>query len=334
MNKFFKACGTGLAALLLASPIMADNYIVPSDKGDFQYSEPPEFPEVALNLAPIEAQVAQQASSRCATPLAAAPLDLGETDGFMKKLAGKAVNAAVGQLLGGFLGGGKKDEKPDLYKDPVKKKYKEKIQHPDGDVRIRVGGQVYNDGVLVSAEIDKASGKGTFHTMFLERPDCTRIWPERYLGYSLWGKWSLSVSVTETRSTYRDGELIDRSSSHSGWSKSGNFDVSRGFSLWDEVPGEELKMILNADDAYLAQLRREIDVPAWQEMGFAEPTQGIKSAGGLFKLDPNELTNGTIAVIHVTHVDKGRYKTVGFPLKFTVGEEGRLNFELMEGAGG
>jgi len=304
------------------------SYIQPSDKGGFQYSEPSPFPELDLDLSPIEQQVASEAATRCATPLAAEPLDLGDADGFMGDLMGAAANAAIGQLVGGFLGGGGggSKKKPKLYKDPVKNKHKEKIEHPGGDARIRVGGQAFEDGMVISAKVDKAKGKGTFHTMFLEAPDCTRIWPEQYLGYDLWGSWSLSVSVTTTRSTYQNGELIDRSTSQSGWSRSGDFDFSRGFSLWDQLPGEDQRMLLNADDAYLAQLRREIDVPAWAAMGYAEPTEGIRSAGGLFRVHVNDLPAGTIAVVHITHVDKGRYKTVGFPLDIGYGEEGRLSF--------
>ena len=305
-------------------------YITPSDKGGFQYSAPSAFPQLDLDLGPIESQVAQQASTRCGTALAAAPLDLGDADGLMSDLMGAAANAAIGQLLGGFLGGGGGNKKkPTLYKDPIKKKYKEKINHPSGDARILVGGQAFEDGMILSAKVEKAAGKGTFHTMFLEQPDCTRIWPEQYLGYSLWGSWSLSVSVTTTKSTYQDGELVDRSVSQSGWSKSGDFDFSRGFSLWDQIPGEDLKMVLNADDAYLSQLRREIDIPAWHAMGYAEPTDGIRSAGGLFRVQPEDLQPGTIAVVHITHVDKGRYKTVGFPLAMTFGEEGRMTFEQL-----
>ena len=59
---------------------------------------------------------------------------------------------------------------------------------------------------------------------------------------------------------------------------------------------------------------------------------GIREAGGIFRVAPEELTPGTIAVIHITHVEKGRYQTVGFPLTFSSGEEGRLSFEQLTGA--
>jgi hypothetical protein len=242
---------------------------------------------------------------------------------------GKTANAAIGKLVGGLLGSsGGSSKKPKLAKDPVKKKFKNKINHPSGDARLQIGGQSYNNGLLISARVDKAAGKGTFHTMFLEQPDCTRIWPEQYQQYGLWGTWSLSVSVTKTTSSYRNGDLVDQSVSRSGWSKSGTFDVSRGFSLWDQLPGEPMQLVLDADKAYLSQLRREIDQPAWQQMGFANPTEGIRTAGGVFRLDPSEIRPDTLAVVHITRVDKGRYRTVGFPLRMQPTADGRLTFAM------
>jgi len=203
-----------IPSLVCSSTAYSASFIAPSDKGDFQYSSPSPYPDISLDLAPIERQVATAAATRCGTPLAAAPLDLGDAQGFMSKMVGAAANAAIGKLVGGLLGGGGggSNKKPQMAKDPVKNKFKQKIEHPGGDARIRVGGQAYSNGLLISAKVDKAAGKGTFHTMFLEQPDCTRIWPEAYAQYGLWGSWSLSVSVTKTSSTYRDGKLVDRSS--------------------------------------------------------------------------------------------------------------------------
>ena len=88
-------------------------------------------------------------------------------------------------------------------------------------------------------------------------------------------------------------------------------------------------MVLDADEAYLSQLRREIDMPAWQAMGYDKPTEGIRSAGGLFRLDPNLITDETLAVVHITNIDDGRYRTVGFPLRFVPQEDGRYAFEFV-----
>jgi len=330
-----RRCVSMAATLMLALLVhvsveaQSNDYIASSDKGDFQYSQPAAYPEIDLDVRGIERQIGQAAATRCGTPLAAAPLDLGDAESFMGKMAGKVASAAVGKLIGGLLGGGGgSSKKPRMAKDPIKKKYKQKITHPGGDARIRIGGQTYDNGLLISARVDKAAGKGTFHTMFLEQPDCSRIWPEQYAQYGLWGSWSLSVSVTRTSSSYRNGNLVDRSTSHSGWSRSGDFDFSRGFSLWDQLPGEEMRMILDPDEAYLTQLRREIDQPAWQQMGFAKPVEGIRSAGGVFRLDPSEITAETLAVIHITHVDNGRYRTVGFPLRMSAQKDGMLTFVL------
>ncbi len=329
MRKAVKCQWLSLLFVVLAPVTFAADFITPSDKGDFQYSEPSAYPEIELDIKAIERQIAGEAATRCGTPLAASPLDLGDAESFMGKMLGSAANAAIGQLVGGLLGGGGgSKKKPKMAKDPVKKKFKDKIEHPGGDARILVGGQAYEDGLLISARVDKAAGKGTFHTMFLEQPDCRRIWPEQYAQYGLWGSWSLSVSVTKTTSSYKNGQLVDRSVSQSGWSKSGDFDFSRGFSLWDQLPGEELRMILDADEAYLAQLRREIDQPAWQQMGYAKPAEGIRAAGGIFRLDPREITSETLAVVHITHVEKGRYRTVGFPLRMQGQEEGRIRCVL------
>ncbi len=329
------ALATAILAFSSSAGARADAFIPSSDKGGFQYSEPMDWPELTLDLSAIERQVAEAARLRCGTALAAAPLDLGDANSFMGDMMGKVASAAVGKLLGSVFGGGggsSKQKKPRMFKDPIKKKYKTRFEDPEGKVRVLVGGKQYDDGLLLSARVDKARGKGTFHTMFLERPDCTRIWPIQYLGYSMWGNWSLSVSVTKTTSTYRDSQLIDRSVERSGWSKSGDFDFSRGFSVWDQLD-DESRMVLDPNEAFKNQLRTEIGDPAWRQMGYARPTEGIRSAGGLFRVDPAELTPGTIAVIHITNVEAGRYRTVGFPFHFSAGEDGMLTLEQLDTAG-
>ena len=332
--------GRAMAALLLiilANPGTATGAFIPSsDKGGFQYSEPADWPEQNLDLSVIERQVAGAARLRCGTAMAAAPLDLGDARSFMGDMVGKAASAAVGKLLGSVLGGGgggssAEKPKPKMFKDPIKKKYKNRYEDPEGKVRVLVGGKQFVDGLLLSARVDKARGKGTFHTMFLERPDCTRIWPVQYMGYGMWGSWSLSVSVTRTTTTYRDGEVVDRSVSRSNWSKSGDFDFSRGFSVWDQLD-DETRMVLDPNEAFKNQLRTEIGDPAWRQMGYAEPTEGIRSVGGIFRVMPEELTPGTVAVIHITNVEGGRYRTVGFPFRFSAGEDGMLTLEQLSTA--
>jgi hypothetical protein len=91
------AARLGVLALLLGATVGpradvggAPQYIASSDKGGFQYSEPSAWPELDLDLGPIERQVAEQASTRCGTALAAEPLQLGDAAGMMEKMMGKA----------------------------------------------------------------------------------------------------------------------------------------------------------------------------------------------------------------------------------------------------
>lgn len=305
-----------------------------SEKGGFKHAEVPSWPTVTLDLAPAEAELWRAASARCATGLSGASLDLGKADGFMEKMAGKAASAAVGHLIGGLLGGGGgggSKQRPKTQKDPIKKKYKAKFEDEPTDTRIRLGGQAFSDGLLLSARVDKAKGKGTFHSIYLEQPDCRRYWPTQELAYDLWGEWSLSVSVTKTTRKYQNGNLVDESVETSGWTKNGTFDFSDGFTILgaDDLD-ERWKLLLSPDEAYLNQLKTQMGQPLWREMGFGEPTKGVRSVGAVFKVPPSAIEPGTIAVVHVTRIEDGRYRTVGFPFRMSFGADGVLSFEQLD----
>ena len=300
------------------------------EKGGFRHGELPAWPESTIDLAPIRAEVAAQAATRCATKLAGAPLDLGPAESFAAKaakgVASQALSSALGFLGAGASGGS--DRKPQLYDDPVR--HKTTFTDPTSDTRLELGGFAAKDGILLSARVDKSEGKGTFHTIFLERPDCARLFPTRELGYGLWGKWTLDVSITKTTSTYQNGALTGQSVEHSGWSKSGTFDFSRGVALIDTTPTGESTLVLDPDQAYLNQLKRTLAEPLWRKMGYGEPVEGLRSVGALFEnTTAAELGDGTIAVVHVTRIDHDRYTTVGFPLKVAVGSDGTLAFSQL-----
>ena len=334
------AVAAGSAAETLDRPSAADaassSIDVPLDaapsfeKGGFRHGELPAWPETSLDLAPIRAQVAAEAAQRCATKLAGAPLDLGPAEGFAAKVAKGAASQALSTALGflGASGGGGDEKKPALYDDPVR--HKTTFSDPATDTRLELGGIAARDGLLLSARIDKSDGKGTFHTIFLERPDCARLFPTRELGYALWGKWTLDVSITKTTSTYQNGVLTGQSVEHSGWSKSGTFDFSRGVRLIDTTPTGESTLVLDPDLAYLNQLKRELTEPLWRKMGYGEPVEGLRSVGALFEnTTAAELGADTIAVVHVTRIDHGRYRTVGFPLKISPQPDGTLAFSQL-----
>ena len=332
MTGYSKAALTGLLASALLGHA-ADNIpaaSISSDKGDFHYASASPWPETTLDLTPIETEVGKAAASRCGTGLAAAPLDFGDAPSFLGKMAGKLASAAVSQLVGGLLGGGGSgggNSEPPLQKDPIKTRQKTKFEDKENKVRIKAGGKLFSDALLISADIDKSRYKGTFHTIFLEKSDCTRIWPEDTWGFRHWGKWTLSVSVTKTTRSYQDGKLVNESVDKSGWSKSGTFDnrdIIRIFNINEDT--QELELFINPDRAFLNQLKSELQTPLWQQLGYGEPTQGLRSVGAAFPdLTAEEIGDDTIAVIHVTHIDKGRYRTVGFPMKLEVSSDGTVN---------
>lgn len=288
-------------------------------------------PEQVLDFGPVQTAVAEEAAKRCGTTMAAQPLDMGDAAGWGEQMAGKVASAAVGQLLGGLMGGGGGGKKkPVLDRDQIKKKYKAKFEDDLTKTRLSLGGQFFQDGLLLSSRVDKSKGKATFHTMFLERPDCTRIFPVRQLSYGLWGEWSLSVSVTKTTRTYQDGKLVNESVSKSGWSKAGTFDFTNSMNIViDDPVSNELKLVLDPAVAYLNQLKNQIGTPMWQEMGYGEPMKGLRSVGAVFDVDPGDISPDTIAVIHVTRVEKGRYTTVGFPFNMAVDSSGIMQFTQM-----
>ena len=307
---------------------------VKSDKGDFRYATAGAWPEMTLDLDPIQREVGRAAASRCGTGLAAAPLDFGKAPGFLGKMAGNLASAAASKLIGSLFGGGgggSKDDGPPLKKDPIRKGDKERFEDLDTGTRIRVGSRAYSDALLISADIEKSKGKGTFHTIFLEKSDCTRIFPEDTWGYKRWGKWSLSVSITKTTRTYQNGNLVNESVSKSGWSKSGTFDPARMVSIFGfDEDAQAMQLMLDPNVAFLNQLKNDLDTPLWQQMGYGEPTQGVRSVGAAFPgLTAADLGDDTVAIVHVTRVDKGRYHTVGFPLKMHVSASGDISLEQL-----
>ena len=220
MNRLLIVVCAALAAMTTSAAEQLAS-AVPYEKGGFRHATLPDWPETPLDLGPIQMAVAKEASTRCATKLAGSPLDLGEAESFASKFAtnaaGAAVSKALSSALGGFLGGGGGSEKkPPLFKDQVKKSQKVDFTDAATDTRIKLGGLMAQDGMLLSARVDKADGKGTFHTVFLERPDCVRIFPVKQMGYELWGKWTLNVSITKTTSHYQDGVLTSQTVEKSG----------------------------------------------------------------------------------------------------------------------
>ncbi|MEO0367796.1 MAG: hypothetical protein AAF197_03315 [Pseudomonadota bacterium] len=217
-----------------------------------------------------------------------------------KKAAGLATKAITGLLgIGGGSGGGKSDG-PVKYKDPIKDKNKVKVRNKEDKCDIRVGGVFTDQGLLISTDIKKAPNKGTFQEVYLQNSRGWRLIPIRLFLYEIWANWKLSVSWT--RETYVDGELVSRETG--GWTESWRELIARGSRIeYAEVP----------------------ELPIWEQLGFNTAVSGARSVGTLFALTPKMLMNGPVnLVIHIS--DPKKDPVITYPYVFTVslGEDGKV----------
>lgn len=178
--------------------------------------------------------------------------------------AEKAARSVAGGVLGGILGGandrGRSSERPDTVRDPTRKVEYVALEAMDGALETGARAQWTETGLLISARIDDAPGKGTFHTIFLQACDGRRFYPFHYEIYKLWPE--RSVSVGWSRTTTADGQVVDQDSGRlsEAWGDrvgSGPIGPGRGI---------------------------------WQELGFERAHHGARQIGAYIDIDPAEFT--------------------------------------------
>lgn len=206
---------------------------------------------------------------------------VGSSADFKNKAAGKAKGlamGALGSLLGskGVSSGGRgKNKGPKKQKDPTRKiDFTEFIA---GDTEIGMRAKNFKDGLLISTEIEDTPGNGTFHIQWLEDVRGNRYLPKRYLIFSLYAKWKLTVSWTYSR--YVDGQLVERRE-------------------WDEVStGSEhlgdFTMYFEGEEGATRSI--------WNDLGFATAVKGVDGLGALYDLPPAAF-EGPCPLRVVTHI--------------------------------
>lgn len=252
--------------------------------------------------------------SVCPEPIASAVINVGPNaevgssanfkEKAKKKAAGLATKAITGLL--GIGGSGGKSSGPGTYKDPVKNKYKIKVKSKKPRREIRVGAVFTPEGLLVSTNIKKAPGKGTFQTVYIENQRGWRLYPIALFMYEIWQDWKLSVSWT--RDTYVDGNLVKHE--QGGWTES-----------WRELiaKGEELIYALVQD------------TPIWEQLGFNTAVSGVRSLGTLFPVSPQMLANEPInLVVHVTTPKTNPVMTVPTIFQLSLDQRGRVQVDHVE----
>ena len=234
--------------------------------------------------------------------------DVGSSANFKEKAAKKAKGLALGALakVTGLGGGGGGNTDPGTVKDPVKKKYKTKVTEKKPKRTIRVGGRAGDDGLIISSDIDKWPGKGTFHTIYLQNPRGWKIMPIGYYLYEIWRNWKLNVSWTQK--TYHDGVLVDTQTG--GWTETWSEKIGEGKeTIYGEVP----------------------QAPIWEQLGFNTATSGVKSLGSLFPVSAEMLATEKLSlVVHVSNPKEDPVTTKPYVFDVALGDKGWLELTPAE----
>ncbi len=204
------------------------------------------------------------------------------------KLKSKAKGMAMGALgraFGGsgfsFGGGGKKggrgSEQPKTEKDPTSGDFVN-VSSGGGELGVRAG--FTDDGLVISSLLDDIPGKGTFHAQWLEDGKGHRILPKRYLIFSLYQDWKLTVSWTHDK--WVDGEHV----------------------YHDE--GKEISFGRNDLGSYAVWFEEEKNA-IWNRLGFGTAVKGVDQLGTIYDVAPSAL-KGPCPLRLVTHVSKPKDK--------------------------
>ncbi|WP_027857753.1 hypothetical protein [Marinobacterium jannaschii] len=263
----------------------------------------------------IEAEIAQ--AGICATAQAAAPLDAGPRQSW----AGKKAQQLVGGVLGSLFGRGGDDSEPDApdtEDNPLPANAGQLFSDAAGELELELAGQLTDQGMLINTAIKDAPGKPTFHTIYLERRDCSRAWPDRYLVYKIWLEWSLSVSWSRTESSYRNGDLVSERKSSGGFNRAGTVDLDQG--------RINLNRPENLSD-YQKGILADAPPPIWKALGFNGPEAGVRSLGSQFtNVSRNALDQEMVAIVHVARPQGERYTTEAMAFRMEQGADGLLKF--------
>jgi len=162
---------------------------------------------------------------------------------------GETVKGLAGGLLGigggplGGLGGGGGPRMAGKPKGPW-------TDLTAGDTGIQLTGWLYkprskNKGpeIRIGMRVADSPDKGAPHMMLLQNQNGDMLWPTGYMVFELWMNWKLTITVT--RETYVDGQLVSREVSQSSYSWKELVDryvaVLEAPSIWEQLGGDEPK---------------------------------------------------------------------------------------------
>lgn len=163
--------------------------------------------------------------------------------------AGETVKGLAGGLLGigggplGGLGGGGGPRMAGKPKGPW-------AELNSGDTGIELTGWIYQPRskkkkpeIRFGIRIADSPDKGAPHMMMLQNQNGDMLLPVGYMVFELWRNWKLTITVT--RETYVDGQLVSREVSQSSYSWKELLDryvaVLEAPSIWEQLGGDDPK---------------------------------------------------------------------------------------------
>jgi hypothetical protein len=218
--------------------------------------------------------------------------------------ARKKLASTLGGLAGGLLGsggGGGGKSGPPVAKCRIKDSEKTVFTDPGTGISLRVGARRSGDMVTVFADVARSPDSGTFQGGWIEKPDGDLLAPARADICDLWGEWSLTVSWT--RETYVDGNLVSRETG--GYGDGGRF----------SLPG------MLSSDAAPAGL--------WKQLGFSNASHGARAVALGYRLPRGD--SDMRLLLHVTRPSRDPVDTMPFEVVMTEGPAGFSFAEAPEG---
>lgn len=163
--------------------------------------------------------------------------------------AGETAKGLAGGLLGigggplGGLGGGGGPRMAGKPRGPW-------TDLASGDTGIEMTGWLYKPRskkkkpeIRIGIRIADSPDSGAPHTMLLQNQNGDMLWPIGYMVFELWRNWKLTITVT--RETYVDGQLVSREVSQSSYSWKELLDryvaVLEAPSIWEQLGGDNPK---------------------------------------------------------------------------------------------
>jgi hypothetical protein len=265
-NECLKTCKTRTALLAPAAP--ADSVATGNDATPVCYEGGQSYE--AISIGPNETYGSGAEIKETASSLFGGGAGLGSLGGGGSTLGGKP--KGTGTFSESATRGGNKE--PETVDDPTSGRF---TALSGGGVDMDLRANMTGDGLLVSANLTDAPGDGTFHAMWLEDDAGRVVLPNRYLMFSMYREWRLTVWWTYDR--WVDGEHVEHR--EGGWSESWREERDGLLALYGGEEGVE-----NA---------------IWNRLGFDRPVRGVQHLGALFPVTAADLT-GPCPLRLVTHV--------------------------------